>query len=227
MRTAGSESSKPWKKPDGGGGGTPPSALASLRNIEGSVMAGGVAGVNPQLLSRTTTERARVWPVASDARARSRRATGDAAEGDPVVLARLVFETASALRRAVVPSVEREHGFPQQSLEVLLRLSQAEGGRLRMSDLATQTLLTPSGLTRAIDRLCEAGLVHRQTCSEDRRGSFASLTPEGSSRMAAAMSCHRTAVCELLGEALDPSEQRRLVALLLRLRDRLGCDASA
>jgi DNA-binding MarR family transcriptional regulator len=138
------------------------------------------------------------------------------------MLAGLVFETAITLRRAVVPSVERDHGLPQQSFDVLLRLSQSETGMLRMSDLATQTLLTPSGLTRAVDRLCEAGLVDRLTCDHDRRGSFAALTAEGSARVNAALSCHRTAVCELLGEALDAVDQRRLAILLLRLRDRLA-----
>jgi DNA-binding MarR family transcriptional regulator len=149
-----------------------------------------------------------------------------ASDNDPVVLARLVFEAAAGLRRAVVPSVERDYGLPQQSLEVLLRLTQA-GGRLRMSDLAAQTLLTPSGLTRAIDRLCEAGLVRRQICSDDRRGAFALLTGEGSTRTAAAMSCHRSALCDLLGEALDAAEQQQLATLLRRLQDRLSAAAPA
>jgi DNA-binding MarR family transcriptional regulator len=138
------------------------------------------------------------------------------------VLSRLIFETAALMRRAVVPCIERDHGLPPQSLDVLLQLSQADGYRLRMSDLAARTLLTPSGMTRAVDRLCEAGLVDRQVCPHDRRGSFASLTADGSARVADAMSCHRAALRQLLGEALDPSEQTRLAIILLRLQDRLA-----
>lgn len=95
-----------------------------------------------------------------------------------------------------------------------------------MSDLAAQTLLTPSGLTRAVDRLCEAGLVRRQTCSLDRRGSFASLTAEGSERASAAVSHHRLALSQLLGGALDSAELERLAALLLRVLEQLALATS-
>ncbi len=162
---------------------------------------------------------------------RSRRATRVTVERVTVervvddraaVLARLVFE----LRRAVVPSVERDHGLPQQSLDVLARLSQATGGRLRMSELAAQTMLTPSGLTRAVDRLCEAGLVRRQVCTDDGRGAFAALTGGGAARAKVAMSCHQAALCDLFGEVLDAGEQERLADLLRRLRDHLGAGPS-
>jgi MarR family transcriptional regulator, 2-MHQ and catechol-resistance regulon repressor len=155
--------------------------------------------------------------------ARVRRATLTATGEDPVVLARLVIETASSLKRAVVPAIERDHGLPPQSLEVLLRLSQTPGGKMRMTDLAAQTRLTPSGLTRAVDRLCDAGLVCRETCSQDRRGALAALTQSGFDRVADATSCHRAALSELLG-ALDPSEQARLRVLLERLSARLSGD---
>ncbi len=95
-----------------------------------------------------------------------------------------------------------------------------------MSELAAQTALTPSGLTRAIDRLCEAGLVDRQLCAEDRRGAFASLTEIGLSRIEAAMSYHRVALAELLDDALTPSEQEQLTELLRRVRDHLNPSAS-
>ncbi|MGC9960450.1 MAG: MarR family transcriptional regulator [Acidimicrobiales bacterium] len=145
-----------------------------------------------------------------------------APDTDPVVLARLVFEVAASLRRAAVPAVERDYGLPQQSLDVLLRLSQADGGQLRMTDLAALTMLTPSGLTRAVDRLCAAGLVRRQACAHDRRSAFASLTGEGTARVHAAMSCHRTTLAQLLAEALEPSEQDRLAGLLVQLLEHLG-----
>jgi DNA-binding MarR family transcriptional regulator len=162
--------------------------------------------------TRVTVERVTVSRVAP------RRGGADE---DAAVLARLVFETATGLRRAVVPSVERDHGLPQQSLDVLARLAQAKGGRLRMSDLAAQTMLTPSGLTRAVDRLCEAGLARRQVCTDDGRGAFAALTGEGAARAKVAMSCHRAAMYELFGEVLDAVEQERLASLLRRLRDHL------
>ena len=96
-----------------------------------------------------------------------------------------------------------------------------------MSDLAAQTALTPSGLTRAVDRLSDAGLVNRQACPEDRRGAFAALTESGEDRMRRALDIHRTQLSELLDGALDPDEELALVAALRKLRDRVNPEASA
>ncbi len=143
-----------------------------------------------------------------------------AEEGSPddlLALARLVVQAATTLRRGVVPTVERDYGLPEQSLDVLAVLTECEGGRLRMTDLAARTMLSPSGLTRAVDRLCGAGLVCRESCAGDRRGSFASLTEEGASRAVSALRQHRRAVEGLLGDALDTGERRSLTVLLLRV----------
>ena len=95
-----------------------------------------------------------------------------------------------------------------------------------MSDLAAQTDLTPSGLTRAVDRLSEAGLVSRQACPEDRRGAFAALTDAGEARMRQALDLHRAQLTQLLDGLLDPDEELALVATLRKLRDRVSPEAS-
>lgn len=147
-------------------------------------------------------------------------------EDDPVSLAQLVFETAASLRRSVVAPVERGYGLPQQSLDVVLIIFRAKDRRVRMSDLAAQSVLSPSGLTRAVDRLCEAGLVRRQTCSQDRRGLFATLTAKGAEQVSAALSFHRATLGAMIGEALDPADREQLTRLLARLGKRLGEDFS-
>lgn len=64
--------------------------------------------------------------------------------------------------------------------EVLSRLSTASNNRMRMSDLAAESvLLTRSGMSRLIERLERVGLVERTSVEEDRRGSYAVLTSEG------------------------------------------------
>ena len=138
----------------------------------------------------------------------------------------LVFETASGLHRVVGRPLERQCELAGQDFEILIRLARTPGGRLRMSDLAAQTGLTPSGLTRAVDRLSEAGLVSRQACPEDRRGAFATLTEAGEERMRRALDLHRAQLAELLDGALDPDEERVLVAALRKLRDRVNPEAS-
>src|SRR5580658_3791598 len=83
---------------------------------------------------------------------------------DPMTMVGLVFESASGIRRALEPSLTCIAGASAPWFEVLIRLARSPGGRLRMSDLAAQTSLTPSGLTRAIDRLAEQQLVTREAC---------------------------------------------------------------
>ncbi|MGH9304266.1 MAG: MarR family winged helix-turn-helix transcriptional regulator, partial [Acidimicrobiales bacterium] len=147
-------------------------------------------------------------------------------ESDPITLAGLVFETSAGLRRAVGPQLEQENQLPAQSFEVLIRLSRSPGARLRMSELASQTALTPSGLTRAIDRLVCAGLVRREACNEDRRGAFAALSSEGKARMEAAICRHRGELEKILTGLYGPGERAKLAELLERLRDRVNPGAA-
>jgi len=147
-------------------------------------------------------------------------------EIDRITLVGLVFETATGLHRAVGPLLERQCELAGQEFDILIRLARTPGGRLRMSDLAAQTVLTPSGLTRAVDRLSEAGLVCRQSCPEDRRGAFAALTEAGEARMREALELHSAHLAELLGGALAPEEERALVSALRKLRDRVNPGAA-
>ena len=63
--------------------------------------------------------------------------------------------------------------------EILVRLSESEGRRLRMSELAGSVVNSRSRLTHTVTRLEKRGLVERVRCVEDGRGRFASLTKQG------------------------------------------------
>jgi MarR family 2-MHQ and catechol resistance regulon transcriptional repressor len=120
-----------------------------------------------------------------------------------------------------------EHGaVTGQAFEILLRLLRSEGHRLRMSDLAAQTTLTASGLTRAVDRLQQAGLVERAACAEDRRVSYAVLTDEGEARIRCALPLHQEHIDEVLRAAFTADELADLDELLRKLRDALNPDAA-
>ena len=151
---------------------------------------------------------------------------GSSTELDRITLVGLVFETASGLHRVVDAPLVRQCDLAGQDFEILIRLARTPGGRLRMSDLAAQTDLTPSGLTRAVDRLAEAGLVTREACQEDRRGAFAALTAAGDGRMRAALEIHRSQLAQLLDGVLSPDEELALTAALRKLRDRVNPGAS-
>jgi DNA-binding MarR family transcriptional regulator len=118
-------------------------------------------------------------------------------------------------------------GLSVQWFDVLIRLLRTPGHRLRMSDLAAQTTLSASGLTRAVDRLEGAGLVQRESCPSDRRGSFAVLTPAGEDRIMAALPGHVAEVVRVFEGAFSPDELETLTALLRRLRDAVNPAAEA
>jgi DNA-binding MarR family transcriptional regulator len=62
---------------------------------------------------------------------------------------------------------------------VLCALDEADENGLRPRDLGYAVALTPSGLTRLLDRITAAGLVERTVCPSDRRGFTVTLTPSG------------------------------------------------
>jgi len=131
----------------------------------------------------------------------------------------LLFESAAGLRRLFSSQREASGSPTVQSFDILIRLARTPGGQLRMSELATQASLTPSGLTRAVDRLEVQGLVSRCTCPEDRRGSFAELTPAGQEMMAASLPDHLAQVESILDELFTPEEEVQLASALRRIRD--------
>lgn len=75
--------------------------------------------------------------------------------------------------------LKEERGIELSWYDVLYQLSKAPGQRLRLQDLANRVLYSRSGLTRLVDRMAKAGLVTREPCEEDRRGTWAVLTAEG------------------------------------------------
>ncbi len=151
----------------------------------------------------------------------ARHAGAAGEDGELVTLVGLVLEAAAGLHRTLEPGLEDLLGVGGQSFEILIRLGRSRGGRLRMSDLAAQTGLTPSGLTRAVDRLVQAGLVERAECPSDRRGAFAMLTELGSSRAEAALERHASDVATVFAGLYSPAERAEMAALLRRLRDRV------
>ena len=70
-------------------------------------------------------------------------------------------------------------GIPLPWFDVLVHTYEAPSGKLRMQDLSDSLVLSPSGLTRLMDRMEQAGLMVRETPPEDRRGAYAVITPKG------------------------------------------------
>jgi DNA-binding MarR family transcriptional regulator len=112
----------------------------------------------------------------------------------------------ASLSKALDTQLEREHGLPLTSYEVLLYLADAEGQKMRMCDLASSVILSRSGLTRLVDRLERDGLLVRESCASDARGAFAKLTPAGHEKLAAARVTHLAGVRSLFLEHLTEDD---------------------
>jgi MarR family transcriptional regulator, 2-MHQ and catechol-resistance regulon repressor len=133
----------------------------------------------------------------------------------------LLIESAASLRQVFERRLISDGALSAQAFDVLIRLARTPQSRLRMSDLADQTSLTPSGLTRSVDRLERSGLVSRQACADDRRGAFAVLTARGRTIMDEAIPNHITHLNEILNGIFTPEEEEQLSSLLRTLRDHL------
>lgn len=142
-------------------------------------------------------------------------------DDDRLTLVGLLLETVAGLEDVLGKGHERSAGISSQWFEVLLRLGRSEGRRLRMSELASQTTMSPSGLTRAVDRLEAAGLVRRADCETDRRGSFAVITDDGLRRLEAALPEHLRQIEEQVIDVLGARERQDLERLLRKVRDRV------
>jgi DNA-binding MarR family transcriptional regulator len=123
----------------------------------------------------------------------------------------------SAITRELSAQLQREHGLTLNDYEVLLKLAQAEGRRMRRVDLAQSVLLTASGITRLLDGLERAGYVCKETCKSDARVSYAKLTDEGLAKLRVAGVTHLRGVHEQFLSSYSDEERATLAELLSRL----------
>ena len=145
----------------------------------------------------------------------------------PVVTAwaRLLRGHASATRE-LSAQLQSDHGLTINDYECLLLLSHAEGGAMRRVDLAGELLLTPSGVTRLLEGLQDAGYVCNHSCDSDARVKYAVLTERGRRKLEEASGSHLVAVERLFRERFSEEELATLADLLGRLPGAVG-DGSA
>jgi len=114
--------------------------------------------------------------------------------------------------------LQAEAGITLSQYDVLLRLAQAPGGQLTMSELAGAVLYSTGGLTRLFERMRRAGLVRREPSEADRRVIYAALTDAGMERLRAASAVHLDGVRRHFGAVLADGEAGAVAAFLGRLR---------
>jgi DNA-binding MarR family transcriptional regulator len=86
---------------------------------------------------------------------------------------------------------------------VLVHLSEAPGGSMRMNELAAESILTASGVTRVVERMERQGLVVREQAAGDGRGMTATPTEAGLERLREAYPYHLASVRTNVIDHLD------------------------
>ncbi|MFE6863716.1 MarR family winged helix-turn-helix transcriptional regulator [Nocardia sp. NPDC057668] len=110
--------------------------------------------------------------------------------------------------------LQRDSALSLADYRILVKLSEAPGRALRMSDLADGVLSSRSRLTHQIRRLEAQRMVLRTACADDGRGVLAQLTDEGLRRLRAAAPGHVAAVRHYFIDMLTPQQLAAVAAAL-------------
>jgi DNA-binding MarR family transcriptional regulator len=88
-----------------------------------------------------------------------------------------------------------------------------------MAELAERVVLSRSGLTRLVERLEKQGLVYREHCTGDRRGTEAVLTQEGLEALRSAWPVYAQGIKEHFARCLNEDEAQLIAGALGRVAD--------
>jgi DNA-binding MarR family transcriptional regulator len=131
----------------------------------------------------------------------------------------------AALMDVLEAELQDRRDLPLSWYDVLITLAQSPHGEMRMHDLARRVLISKSGLTRLFDRMEHAGLVERKSCTQDRRGTFAVMTPSGRRTLRRAMPVHGRGVEQHFLAHLTPGEAAAMQSAFDKILRALDRDA--
>ena len=144
------------------------------------------------------------------------------AESDPKGRAWARFFVTSALLLESVETALKEAKLPPLAwYDLLWILENAEGGKLRMHDLAERVVLSRYNVTRLADRMEEEGLIARERCEEDRRGAYCVLTAAGRALRRKMWPVYKGRIDACFGEHITLEEARALATMLEKIQGRL------
>jgi DNA-binding MarR family transcriptional regulator len=118
---------------------------------------------------------------------------------DLVAVWRQLMTSHARVSEALEHELQRRHGLSLSEFEVLQRLAESEQGKRRMQELADDSHLSQSALSRLVGRLEGKELATRAICDHDRRGIWACITPAGRAAQRTAESTHRQVLAGMLG----------------------------
>jgi DNA-binding MarR family transcriptional regulator len=131
---------------------------------------------------------------------------------------RAFVESSWALHTRLEDELRAATGLSMADYHVLVVLSEAPGRRLRMGELAGRLVFSPSRITYQITTMVKRGLVRKQPCADDGRGSEAVLTEAGLAQLEAAAPLHLKTVRDSFIDLLDDEELAVVGRVFARIR---------
>lgn len=128
-------------------------------------------------------------------------------------------EVPAALGRALK---EDSSELSMQDYETLVHLTEADGGRLRISVLADAMHWERSRLSHHLRRMELRQLIAKEECASDGRGAFVAVTEQGRAALAAAAPGHLAAVRRVFLDGATEEELATLSTFLGRVLERTG-----
>ena len=139
---------------------------------------------------------------------------------------RSLLDTTAELRRVLGAKLQ-ESGLSRADYQVLLALREADGTRLRSSELAAIIEWERSRLSHHLGRMERRGLIRRDDCATDSRGAEVSLTESGAAAFRRAGAPHLRAIKKHFVDALTPEQLEALADVLQSLQRHLQGEVSA
>lgn len=119
--------------------------------------------------------------------------------------------------RKIEAELEGKAPLSLDEYDVLLITSRSPDEKIRLSSLAEATVFTRSGITRITKRLQERGLLDREECDKDKRGSFAVLTTSGRKALKDTWKFYSRSILNLFQPCFSDSDAQKLGSLLERV----------
>ena len=112
------------------------------------------------------------------------------------------------LQRAQDQQLQQDSGLSAADYALLAPLSESADGVLRARELGAEVDWERSRLSHQISRMEKRGLVTREVCADDARGSMVRLTEKGREAIEAAAPAHAENVRRLFFDPLTSDEVR-------------------
>ena len=144
-----------------------------------------------------------------------------AAERARVEAWRRVLVAQTRITGLLTEEMRASTGVTLGDYDVLLHTHEAGDAGIRMTDLASNLVVSKSGLTTRVDRLEQRGLLQRVADPEDRRATRITLTSDGTTLFRAAAEVHLAGIQEHFGSQLSDRETEQLLTLFTRILESL------